>query len=298
MLLGLLLPVFLLAALGCILARTSLLSKGWQSGLTELTAKVLIPVFLFSGSYKNGMPASVSWQFLAAFFVPLVLVFLAAAFLRRDHASAPRALAASYSNTVFVGIPVLTQAFGSASLQYAFPVIAFHGLVAFSLYYLAAPQAGGGGKIGKALLNAVRNPIVTSLLLGLAFNLAGVGLPSALAGMLALLSGAALPCALLALGASLAGFRVQRLGETLLVTLAKLILLPAAVLTLSVWLFGLPAPATSVLVVIAACPVGVNAAALVQADGHDPTAVSSAILLSSIACMATIPFWIGVVRAL
>ncbi len=298
MLLALLLPVFLLTALGCILARTALLAKGWQTGLTDLTAKLLIPAFLFSGSYKNGMPAAVSWQFLAAFFVPLVLLFLGFAVLRRGPASAPRALAASYSNTVFVGIPVLSQAFGSASLQYAFPVIAFHGLVAFSLYYLATPQAGAGSKVGGALLHAVRNPIVASLLLGLALNLAGVTLPSALTGLLALLSGAALPCALLALGASLAGFRIRSVGETVSVTFAKLMLLPAAVLTLSVYVFGLPAPAAGVLVVIAACPVGVNAGALVQADGHDPTVVSSAILLSSIACMATIPFWIGVVRAL
>ncbi|UUZ56790.1 hypothetical protein LP419_18305 [Massilia sp. H-1] len=115
-----------------------------------------------------------SWQVLAAFFIPLVLLFLAAALLRRGQDSAPRALSAAYSNTVFVGIPVLSQAFGSASLQYAFPVIAFHGLVAFSLYYLAAPHEDGAGKIGKSLRNAVSNPIVASLLLGLALNLAGV----------------------------------------------------------------------------------------------------------------------------
>ncbi|UUZ51334.1 hypothetical protein LP420_18830 [Massilia sp. B-10] len=55
MLVGLLLPVFLLTALGCVLARTSLLTKGWQGGLNELTAKLLIPAFLFGGSYRNGL---------------------------------------------------------------------------------------------------------------------------------------------------------------------------------------------------------------------------------------------------
>lgn len=298
MLVGLLLPVFLLTALGCVLARTSLLTKGWQGGLNELTAKLLIPAFLFGGSYRNGLPASVSWQVLAAFFIPLVLLFLAAALLRRGQDSAPRALSATYSNTVFVGIPVLSQAFGSASLQYAFPVIAFHGLVAFSLYYLAAPHEDGAGKIGKSLRNAVSNPIVASLLLGLAFNLAGVALPAPLTALLALLAGAALPCALLALGASLTGFRIQGLGETVVVTAAKLLLLPACVLAMALFVFRLPAPATSVLVVIAACPVGVNAAALVQADGKNPTAVSSAILLSSLVCIVSIPFWIALVRSL
>lgn len=287
MLFALLLPLFLVTGLGCLLARA-----GWQSSLTELTARVLIPVFLFSGAFKNGIPASISWQFLAAFFLPLFAVFLVAAYGWRP--SAPRALAAAYSNTVFVGIPVLSQAFGPDSLQYAFPVIAFHGLAAFSLYYLASPEK----KVLGSLLNAVKNPIVVSLMLGLACNAIGVTLPAALASVLAMLSAAALPCALLALGASLATFRILSWPETIATVLAKLVLLPALVLGMALWVLRLPAPATAVLVVIAACPVGVNAAALVQADGKNPALVSSAILLSSIACIATIPLWIWIVQAL
>jgi malonate transporter and related proteins len=296
MLLQLLLPIFLLTALGCLLAKTRLIADGWQAGLTELTARLLIPAFLFSGSYKNGIPASVSWQVLAAFFIPLLALFLVAAYaFGRD---APRALAATYSNTVFVGIPVILQAFGPASLQYAFPIIAFHGLIAFSLYYLAAPHGSGGAKVGKALFTALKNPIVTSLLLGLALNMADVALPAPVTGLLALLSGAALPCALLALGAALTAFKLQGVLETVTVVAAKLIVLPAAVFAVAVFVFRLPAPATAVLVAIAACPVGVNAAALVQADGKNASMVSSAILLSSLLCTATIPLWISIVRTL
>lgn len=294
MLFGLLLPLFLLAGLGCVLARRGL-GAAWQGGLTELTAKVLIPVFLFGGAYKNGIPASVSWQFLAAFFIPLIALFLVAAYgLRRGAGSAPRALAASYSNTVFVGIPVLAQAFGPDSLRYAFPVIAFHGLVAFSLYYLATP----GKKLLGSLLNAVKNPIVISLMAGLACNLLGLVLPAPLASALAMLSSAALPCALLALGASLATFRILSWPETIVTIVAKLCVLPALVLGMALYVFHLPPQAGAVLVVIASCPVGVNAAALVQADGSNPALVSSAILLSSIACIATMPAWIWIVRAL
>ncbi len=293
MLFALLLPLFLLAGLGCLLARSNILAAGWQSGLTELTAKILIPAFLFGGAFKNGMPASVSWQFLLAYFVPLIALFVALA-IARDSGSAPRALSATYSNTVFVGIPVLTQAFGPDSLRYAFPVIAFHGLVAFSLYYLASP----GKNVVGSLLNAVKSPIVASLMLGLAFNFAGATLPLALSSVLAMLAAAALPCALLALGASLANFRIQSWPETLVTVIVKLIVLPACVLGMGLCVFGLPAQATAVLVVIAACPVGVNGAALVQADGKNPAQVSSAILLSSIACIATIPLWIWIVKAL
>jgi malonate transporter len=298
-LLALLLPLFLLTGLGWVLATTRALASPWQAGLTELTAKIFIPAFLFSGALRNGIPATVSWQVLAAFFLPLLLLFLAAAYgPKRDAASAPRALAATYSNTVFVGIPVLVQAFGPASLQYAFPVIAFHGLIAFTLYYLAAPRAGGNARITAALRNVATNPIVLSLLLGLALNALQVALPAPLALILAWLAGAALPCALLALGASLAGFRLHQPLQTAATVAAKLVLLPAGVLAMATLVFRLPAPACAVLVLLAACPVGVNAAALVQSDGKNTTLVSSAILLSSALCVVTLPLWIWIVRAL
>jgi malonate transporter len=294
-LLTLLLPLFLLTGLGWVLAKPRVLASDWQAGLSELTAKIFIPAFLFSGALRHGIPAAVSWQVLAAFFLPLLLLFLAARGVGRD---APRALAATYSNTVFVGIPVLTQAFGPASLQYAFPVIGFHALAAFTLYYLASPKAGGNARLPAALANVVKNPIVLSLLLGLALNALRVALPAPVTAVLAWLSGAAGPCALLALGASLAGFRLHQPLRTAATVAAKLVLLPACVLAMATLVLRLPAPACAVLVVLAACPVGVNAAALVQADGKDATQVSSAILLSSVLCLLTLPIWIWIVRAL
>ncbi len=297
MLLALLLPLFLIAGLGWALARSRWLAPGWPHGVSELTVKLLVPALLLNGAYTNGISASISWQLLCAFYLPLVAVFLLYAFgWRRDTNAAPRALAATYSNNAFVGIPVLVQTFGTDSLRYAFPVIAFHSLVGFSLYYLCARGAGGpggrGGKLGAALLAALKNPIVASLFIGFALNLGGVDLPAPVRQLLAMLSNAALPCALLALGASLATLAPQRGGETMLVVATKLLLLPLLVWLLARHVFGLPPASVSVLVLLSACPVGINAALVVKADGRDAGMVSSAILLSSILCMATIPLWL------
>ncbi len=300
MLFVLLLPLFLLSALGFVLAKTRWLSAGWPAGVNELTAKVLIPALLFSGAYKNGLPAAVSWQALCAFYLPLAALFgLIAYAFKRDEHSGTRALAATYSNTAFVGIPVLVQMRGPESLQYAFPVIAFHSLVAFTLYYLAAPGgAGGGRQIARSVASAARHPIVTSLMLGLACKLAGIELPAPATQILAMLSSAALPCALLALGASLANLHLQSRAEALLVVVVKLLLFPALVLGLAVYVFRLPLAVASVLVMLASCPVGVNAYAVVQGNGKNPALVSSSILLSSVACMASMPLWLWVLSRL
>jgi predicted permease len=294
--LSLLLPIFLIAGLGALLARLDWLRPGWHVGVTELTAKFLVPALLLHSTYRTGMPAAMSWQVLGAFYLPLAALFIGARLLvRGQRGGAATALAATYSNTVFVGIPVLIHALGRSSVQFAYPVIAFHSLVCFSLYHLTDDRSRGGWVAPVA--SALTNPIVVALLLGLALNLGGVALPQAVTGVLDILGSATLPCALLALGASVASLRLQRWSEALAVVLAKLVLLPLAVMGLAVYAFDLPRAAASVLVVLASCPVGINAAFVVTASGDDAQLVNSSILLSSLACAATIPAWLWLLEA-
>jgi len=294
----LLFPIFLLAGLGALLARLPWLRGNWQAGVIELTAKLLIPALLFSSTYRTGLPPAVSWQLLSSFYLPLVALFLLAAWCaRRGGGGAATALAATYSNTVFVGLPVLVQTLGSASLQFAYPVIAFHSLVCFTLYYLtAASGAPGAARLLRSLANAFTNPIVASLFLGLALNFSGLALPQLVMHALDMLSKAALPCALLALGASLVALEARRWIAALPVVAAKLVLLPLSVMGLALYVFGVPKAGAAVLVVLASCPVGVNAAFVIRADSKDTGLVNSAILLSSLAGAATMPLWLWWLR--
>jgi predicted permease len=203
---------------------------------------------------------------------------------------------------VFVGVPVLVQVLGAGSLQFAYPVIAFHSLFCFTLYHLSDDGAPADrfGRFGPGL-STLKNPIVAALLLGLALNLAHVTLPAPLLRVLDLLGAAALPCALLSLGASVASVATVAPGRwrrTGVIVLAKLVLLPLGVMALSVFVFGLPMPAAAVLVVLASCPVGINAAFVVRPADGGAQLVNSAILLSSLLCAATMPAWLWALRHL
>jgi predicted permease len=298
MLISLFLPIFLIAGMGALAAKLQWLRAGWHTGVTELTAKGLIPVLLFTSTYRTGWPASVSWQLLCAFYLPLVTLFLFVAWLNKGReGGAGTALAATYSNTVFVGLPVLIHTLGPDSLQFAFPVIAFHSLACFALYYLAgATGSTGHRRLLRSLGNTLTNPIVMALFAGLALNLGGIVLPGALMHVLDLVAAATLPCALLSLGASLTVLRLERWTQAMAVVLAKLIVLPLSVLVLSAFVFHVPLAARTVLVVLASCPVGVNAAFVIRADNKDTELVDSSILLSSLACAATIPLWLWSLR--
>lgn len=293
----LLLPVFLLAGLGALLVKLPWLRAGWHTGVTELTARFLVPTLLFASAWRTGIPPSLSWKVLCAFYLPLGLLFVGARrFAGRGGTGAAAALAATYSNTVFVGVPVLIQALGEGSLQFAYPVIAFHSLYCFTLYHLSE-DGGPAGWFGP-VLNTLKNPIVAALLLGLALNLAHVVAPPALLRVLDMLGAAALPCALLSLGASVASLAPGRWLATGAIVLAKLVFLPLGVMLLAVFAFKLPPAAAMVLIVLASCPVGVNAAFVVRPAGGGAQLVNSAILLSSLLCAATIPAWLWLLRHL
>jgi len=80
--------------------------------------------------------------------------------------------------------------------------------------------------------------------------------------------------------------------------LGKLVLLPLGVMALSVFVFHLPMTAAMVLIVLASCPVGINAAFVVSPAGGGAQLVNSAILLSSLLCAATMPAWLWMLRHL
>lgn len=288
----LLLPLFLLAGLGWALVKLDLIRPGWVAGTNDLAVRVLIPALLLLGTYKNGLPDDAPVYLLLAFYFPFVLLFAIIAILfRRDTIRAQLSFAALYSNTVFIGIPVVIQVLGEASLEYVFPIIAFHSLIGFLLYYLIDSLTEGGSTRLSAVTKTLRNPLVFSLLLGLALNFLAVPLPGWLQLPLEMLADASLPCALLVLGASLAKFKLGYTLQSLAVVATKLFLLPALVMIASL-LFRLSLEATTVLLILSGGPTGINAYILASSDNKGVAVVSSVILLSSLLYLFTLPAWL------
>ena len=295
----LLLPLFLLSGLGWALVRFNLIRSGWVAGANDLATRVLIPALLLLGTYKNGLPDDAPVSLLLAFYLPFILLFMLVAFLfRHTTIRAQLSLATLYSNTVFIGIPVVIQVLGEASLEYVFPIIAFHSLVGFSLYYLTDSltelSPGGSSRLLPALTKTLRNPLVFSLLLGLALNFLNVTLPQWLQLPLEMLADASLPCALLVLGASLAQFKLGYTLQSFGVVVAKLLVLPALVLTAS-FMFRLSLEAITVLLILSSGPTGINAYILASNDNKGVATVSSVILLSSLLYLFTLPTWLWVI---
>ncbi|MGE4405685.1 AEC family transporter [Pseudomonas sp.] len=286
------LPIFGLIMLGYLLGWRQWLAGEGTVGLANVTFKLFMPAVLFTGIAHAELSDGMSPMLLLAYFGPVLLVFalvnLVAQRLRGR--VTPLGLAAAYSNNVLVGIPLVTTLLGPQSLVYVFAILVFHSLVLFSLQSFYA-AVGAADKVSMpALLKNLANPLIVGLLLGALLNLSGVQLPEPFWRLAGWLAQAALPCALLLLGVSLSRYRLRPGGMVLALTVVKLGLFPLLVWWLSGWLPGLSHAARSVLVLLAACPSGVNVLAFVK-HPDDTRPVSSTVFLSTVLAAVSLPLW-------
>lgn len=288
---------------------------------------IFVPALLFRTTARldlHGMP----WNTVAAFFVPVVgmllIVYLAQRFTRqttrqtdRDASEreaarpAARAITATFGNSVQIGIPLAAALFGEAGLGLHIALVSLHALVLLSvltaLVELDLARARAQHELGASLwrtlrttaYNTIVHPVVLPVLAGMVWNLGGLGLPGPLDETLALLGTAVAPVCLVLIGISLAYYGVgQNLAAALGLALLKLVALPALVLCVAHWGFGLRGLPLSVAVIMAALPAGSNALIFAQRYRSQEVLTTTTIVLSTFGFVLTVPLWLAVLAQL
>lgn len=294
-----LIPVFGLILLGWFLGIRGIIPSEGSKTLGVITFKLFMPVLLFSGLARADLAEALSPQLLLFYFIPAIAVFLGINLLMHHRLGRPSSmgLAASYSNNVLVGIPLITVMLGVDSLVYLFAILVFHSLILFTLqslynaFWSGNDSAGDNGLDWRSLLASLANPLIIGLALGALVNLTGLSIPAPLWRIIELLAAAALPVALLMLGMSLSGYRLHLSSNMFLLTLSKLLVFPALVWAAGWLIPGLNPTAHAVLVLMAACPTGVNVLAFSMGQS-DVRIISSVIFLSTLLAALTLPVWL------
>jgi predicted permease len=137
-------------------------------------------------------------------------------------------------------------------------------------------------------LGLLKNPMIVSIVLGLAWSATGQAVPAVANEFLQLLGAAATPGALFAIGASLATKSAERLGVAVWLGFCKLVLHPLAVAFAALVLFRVETQAAGVMIAAAALPVAGNVYILAQHYGIAPQRVSASILISTAVSILTV----------
>ncbi len=299
-------PVFGIVAVGWGLGRWLLTPDGLR-GLTQVAFYSMFPALLFR-SMANVRLQALELDIIVVFFGTGLLLFfllmpLGRALGMRLGDQTVFALSGTFSNSVGIGIPFITYAFGEAVLVPLLMIISVNSLImltlsSFLLEIGSGSGSGGGGrllaKLGGAALMMMKHPVIPSIFAGLAWAqltawIPGLAVPVVIDRILQALALAAPPCGLIMVGASLAHVGLkEHWPPAAVATAVKLAAMPLMVWAAGRYLFTLDPLWLTVATLNAALPGGANVYLVAQLYRTGVGLATNAVVISTAASIFTL----------
>jgi hypothetical protein len=317
-------PLVVIIAAGFTAGKSGLLTGTFRKALSDFCFYFGMPALLIR-TIATAPPSETAAHLVwGGYLIPAMLVWIAATIYaqlcgRSATEAASLAMASTYGNVIMLGIPLTLAQFGPAAATTVAFVVLVHSPVLFlvaSLHYglaemrrpleispataTALLQSGdslssleGRGQLYRAVRETSRdlvtNPVIIAILIGFCLRVSEVGLDQISGGALLLLGQATLPCVLVAMGLSLSSFELKgEIGAIAVVSLLKLVAMPALAWFVSARLLELPAADVAVITLLSAMPTGANAYAFASRVDAGEASVSGAVALSTVGSILTI----------
>jgi len=272
-----LIPVTTLIVLGYLIVRFRWLRAEGMQDVSNIAFLVLAPALLFR-SMASVHLTKIDFTPVAIYFCAIWIVF---AIVMIKHGfnkrAAVLALSTTFSNTLMIGVPLVSMTYGEDGLVTLFALMSVHSLIMLTMVtslveFADAREASAGLataswssrllKQGGTLLRATRgtllHPVPLPILLGLLFSATGFLLPPVLDKTLLLIGNAFPPIALMLVGATLAMSRnLAHIKTGLALALTKNCIHPLVMFALGI-LVGLKGVGFKVMILSAALPIGAN----------------------------------------
>ncbi len=294
--LGAVLPVFGLVASGYLAGRFRIVTQASSVALNQFVYAFALPAMLFIAVYRGSLDEILSGYFLLAVILATLGTALAGFFLSSWNGgsgaeSTMRALNASFANTGYLGIPLVTVAYGErAALPAALATVATN-IISFALAIVCLelfvnPRKGG---VRRALTGVARSPLIWPIALAVLLVALQVRIPLPVERFATLLAAAAGPCALFAIGLFVSQLSIrQGAAATWQTSVLKLGLHPALMALLACWLLPIDPFWAKIAVVCAALPLGATAFVLAQRYQLLEAETSTGAVISTAASVLTV----------
>jgi malonate transporter len=286
-------PFFALVLCGYLAARYRTLPENAVPALNTFVLYFALPCMLFrfaaGAPFRDIVNLPVFEAYMATGLAVLGLFAITMRFAAgeglRDAAFA--ALAVSWSNWGYMGIPLIPALLGPTALA---PLIAagmadLLVVVSVALAVASLGHRGGGGvrtALVGALIHVARNPLVWAVIAGGTFSALEWGLPAPMDQFVRLLGQAAGPVALFTIGVSLYRPHARGWGsDVLAIAGAKLLLHPLFAGAVAIYGFHLTRLEVHTLVLAAALPVGGSVFLFAERQGAKAERIAAAILVST-----------------
>lgn len=296
------LTLFLLILVGWGVRRIGLFTDEVTTGVSRFLVNVALPALVIDSmqipfdpalAREGGQLALAAGAYFAGA-VLFALVFPRLIGARRDERAVFSFLVV-FANTGFMGYPVVLAIWGEKAVFLA----AIYNLLFSLLIFTVGVLLLTGAKAGRQgiSLHVLLSPGIVSVAVGLSLFFLSVDLPEVIGGPIAMLGGLTTPLSMIVIGALLARLDPRTIFGNVRVYLyagVRLLLLPLATLVL-LRPFVQDPLVLGVCVVLAAMPGATNAALFAEEYGVNPELASQSVFITTLFCIATVPWIAGLV---
>jgi hypothetical protein len=283
--LGIILPVFLIVALGYAYARRARPDMTW---VNRISINVLAPALIFSALSSKDFDLAANWLLiLGGLGVVLGSGLLAWPFAKLLHED-PRTFVPPmmFNNCGNMGLPLAVLAFGPVGLSAMVAMFSISNLLQFSI---GVHIVNSRARIGPVF----RNPMVIATFVGFAFAIAHPPLPDWLALAIKITGDALIPMMLISLGVRMAtvswgGWNLGVIGA-LVCPLTGIVMAALLAPVLS-----LDATQQSLLILFGCLPPAVLNFMVAEQFDQEPAKVASIVLVGNLAAILFVPLGLAI----
>lgn len=289
----------ILICVGIAAVKTKILDAHSLGGVSKLVIQISLPAYIFINAIESATRQSlidslVIVPIAAGLYIILVIVSAVIEnifHLRGNRKSVFRA-SLIFGNIGFMGIPLVTALYPDTALLYV-SIFTIVDQLFFWTYgvVLTKPVSGEKQKMSPESLRNLLSPPLIAIILATVFIIAGIHIPVVFASALTAIGNTSMPLALVYIGGVLCMSDIRpvlKCGELYTGIVVKMILLPA-VCYLVMSRAGLTADMAGTLAFIVALPGIEMVPMLAQSNGSDGDYAVCAIMMTTIACLITLP---------
>lgn len=302
------LPLFVLILLGYLAIKIGKWQKTVTDSLTKFTFYIAFPIMLFQIMSHFSEHSHIDIKLLLVFFGGTFIVFAIGCiiasklFKLNGSESTMFAMGGIYTNTVFVGIPIIKMLLGDSAIPIVAIIVIFNALILWTLASVSIEFVQIGKLSCKSILQAFKkvskNPIIIGIFFGLIVNYSGIPLPKFINQSSQMVSDMTAPLSLIVLGMGLAEYKLR---DNLLVTTAicalKLVVLPTITYILGK-LIGLPTLELQVVVLLSSVSLAINCYMMARQFAVLQGPIASSLLISTALSSVTTPLILSIMLQL
>lgn len=292
--------MMILILVGILCFKLKIITKQVSKGITSLVLKVVNPIIIlvsYQKPFNINELAGLGWAFVFAAICTAVVLLVPMILVRGGKNKAALAVerfSATYTNCMFMGVPLIQGVFGMDAVFYLTAYMTFFNILVWTHGVISMRGEGGGGR--QMLLSVVKTPALIATVIGIVLFLLNITLPSIPMTILNDLAALNTPLAMFAAGAVIAETDLLNALKNVRIywiCIVRLVILPLICLVIMLAVLravpGLSAQIAGVCLLAAACPTAATGTLFAIEYGKDSSYASQLFTMTTIFSIITMP---------